>query len=145
MIQKISNPGQSATNSVVVINNTAIVYVCADFVNFYTTPSGDQPAEKFCVFNPVCDCYFETNGNGVDPVAVSENGTAGTVDAFTISDDATTVQGYLAAFFTTSTVTVVKNTTAGVFEITVTGAPNDLIYIDGVQGIKSNCRKVYTA
>ena len=230
MFQKISNPGASATNSVVVINNTAccggecvecaymvdgifvaewadgatytflnssdvevsVIIVSSDvevirnellaFINsigYYGTLddiriteylNGDEvavlkievigcaifksldysigliEAQVLCNFTPVCDYYFETNGNGGDPVSVSENGNAGTVHKFDIlTDGAADVVEFLAVFFTTSIITVVANTDAGYFEITLTGAPNDLLYIDGVQGIKSNCRKVYTA
>lgn len=118
---------------------------CAVFVSLDYPP--DTPlAEKLCNFSPVCDYYFETNGNGGDPVSVSENGNAGTVHKFDIlTDGAADVVEFLAVFFTTSIITVVANTDAGYFEITLTGAPNDLLYIDGVQGINSNCRKVFTA
>ncbi len=231
MIQKISNPGQSATNSVVVINNTAccgaecvecayvvdgiiigdlisepatytflnsvgvsvsvtlttadigtirnelLVFInsigyygtlddiqITEYINEFDFPaikieiigcavfvSLDYPpdtvlAEKLCNFSPVCDYYFESDGNGGDPVSVSENGNAGTVHKFDIlTDGAEDVVEFLKDFFTISTITVVANTDAGYFEVTLTGAPNDLLYIDGVQGIKSNCRKVYTA
>lgn len=230
MIQKISNPGQSSTNSVAVINNTACcgsecqecayvidgislgdltepatytflnsvgatvsIIITSDNTNFirnellafinsigyYGTlediriteyinefdfpaikieiigcavfvsleyPPDTVLAEKLCNFTPVCDYYFETTGNGGDPVSVSENGNAGTVHKFDIlTDGAVDVVEFLAVFFTTSTITVVANTDAGYFEITLTGAPNDLLYILGEQGIKSNCRKVYTA
>jgi len=124
---------------------TIIFYGCADFLNFYTTVSGDQPAEKFCNFIPTCDYYFESDGNGEDPVPVSENGNDGTVEKFDMTTTPEAVAGNLEVFFTTSTVTVIKNEVAGFFEITLTGAPNDLLYIDGVQGIKSNCRKIYIA
>ena len=226
MIQKISNPGASATNSVVLINNTACcggacveceylipeqdmagaqwmdftfknsvgatvvlrvdypietaalrtalvdflegigyyvqspltdIYIlnedskltvsffgCAEFVSMYSDIGGAD-AETLCDFTPICDYYFESNGNGVDPVPVSMNDVGGTVTAFTIADNEADVVNSLEDFFTTSTITVVKNEAAGYFEITLTGAPNDLIYIDGDQGIKSNCRKVYTA
>jgi hypothetical protein len=224
MIKKISNPGQSATNSVVVINTTAccggtcveceysltiktiggvtlsfvfnnsvgiektltipntvdesvvrtalvdflqsigyyvenpmtdieIVFVgddieiafygCAEFIGAYLDSEPITLAQKFCNFDPVCDYYFETDGNGASTVPVSKNGTADTLAAFTIADSAATVKAIVEAFFTTSTVTVVKNTDAGVFEITVTGAPEDLLFIDGEQDIKSNCRKIY--
>lgn len=231
MFQKISNPGQSSTNSVVVINNTAccgidcqecayvvdgiiigdlisepatytflntagvsvsITLTTSDietirnellaFINsigYYGTLDdiriteyidvddnsvykievigcaifksldysiGLIEAQVLCNFTPVCDYYFETTGNGGDPVSVSENGNAGTVHKFDIlTDGAEDVVEFLKDFFTTSTITVVANTDAGYFEVTLTGAPNDLLYIDGVQGIKSNCRKVYTA
>jgi len=125
---------------------TIIFYGCADFLNFYTTVSGDQPAEKFCNFIPTCDYYFESDGNGGDPVLVSENGNDGTVHKFDIlTDGAEDVIEFLAVFFTTSTITVIKNETAGYFEITLTGAPGDLLFIDGVQGIKQKCYKVYIA
>lgn len=117
---------------------------CAVFVSLEYPPA-TLTAEVLCNFTPVCDYYFESDGNGVDPVPVSKNGTGGTVTAFTMSDTAEDVMHLLEDFFTTSTVTVVKNTTAGYFEITVTGAPSDILYIDGVQGIKSNCRKIYIA
>lgn len=121
-------------------------YGCAEFVSLYSDNAGFTNAEKLCNFSPVCDYYFETNGNGGDPVSVSENGNAGTVHKFDIlTDGAADVVEFLAVFFTTSIITVVANTDAGYFEITLTGAPNDLLYIDGVQGINSNCRKVFTA
>lgn len=227
MIQKISNPGASATNSVVLINNTACCggacveceylvsgvnlesstyliftfknsggvnvelrvdyttdtlvlrtalidflegigyyvqnpmtdiyisfdadsisiafYGCAEFVSLYSDNVGTAGAETLCNFTPVCDYYFESNGNGVDPVPVSKNGVDKQVTQFTMADTAEDVIHLLEGFFTTSTVTVVKNTDAGYFEITVTGAPNDLLFVDGEQGIKSNCRKIYTA
>jgi len=225
MIQKVSNPGQSATNSVVVINNTACCgdicvecayqitgvnlesstyliftfsnsagvskelqidyttdtlvirtaliaflesigyyvenpmtdiyisfvadiisiafYGCAPFISLYSDVAGNTNAEKLCNFDPVCDYYFESDGNGEDPVRVSQNGADGTVKKFDMPDSADDVKSYLESFFTTSTITVIKNETAGYFEITLTGAPNDLLFIDGDQGIKSNCRKVY--
>ena len=223
MIQKISNPGQSSTNAVVVINNTACcggtcveceyrvdpvnidgaqyvdftfknsvgatvvlrvdypietaalrtalvdflqsagyyvenpltdIYIsnenpslgvsffgCAEFVSMYSDVGGDD-AETLCNFDPVCDYYFETDGNGVDPVPVSLNEISGTIHAFTSLDTEGDVKGFVGEFFTNSTVTVFKNM-EDIFEITLTSAPGDSVYIDGEQGIKSNCRKVY--
>lgn len=120
-------------------------YGCAEFVSLYSDKAGTTIAEKLCNFTPICDYYFESDGNGDDVVPVSKNGTSDTVHAFTILVSASDVKGFLEVFFTDVTVTVVKNEDAGYFEITITGAPNDLLYIDGEQGIKSNCRKVYTA
>lgn len=227
MIQKISNPNASATNSVVVINNTACCgsncpecayqipgvnlegstyliftflsstgqsselridyttdtlvlrtalidflegigyyverpmtdiyisfvdyyisiafYGCAEFVSLYSDNAGNTGAETLCNFTVVCDYSFTTDGNGSDPVPVSSNGVAGTVNKFDMAVAAIDVASIIESFFTTSTVTVVKNEDAGYFEITLTGGVNDLLYIDGSQGIKSNCRKVYTA
>ena len=65
--------------------------------------------------------------------------------SFNFLDTAVDVKIYVEDYFTGVTVTVVKNEVEEFFEITLTGAPNDLLYIDGEQGIKSNCRKVYTA
>jgi len=98
-----------------------------------------------CTKSVACNYSFTTNGNGASTVPVSKNGTTGALTAFTISDSAATVKGLVEGFFTGSTVTVVKNTDAGVFEITVTGAPEDLLYIDGSQGLKCCCVPVYTA
>ncbi len=98
-----------------------------------------------CVKSVACNYSFNTNGNGASTVPVSKNGTTGALTAFTISDSAATVKGLVEGFFTGSTVTVVKNTDAGVFEITVTGAPEDVLYIDGSQGLKCCCVSVYTA
>lgn len=98
-----------------------------------------------CDRSIACNYSFTTNGNGASTVPVSKNGTTGALTAFTISDSAATVKGLVEGFFTGSTVTVVKNTDAGVFEITVTGAPEDLLYIDGSQGLKCCCVPVYTA
>lgn len=227
MIQKISNPRQSSTNSVVVINNTACCggtcveceyrvfwvnlegstyliftfknsvgvnvelrvdyttdtlvlrtalidflegvgyyvqnpmtdiyisfdadsisiafYGCAEFVSLYSDNAGTAGSETLCNFSSVCDFSFTTDGNGVDPIPVSKNGTAGTVTQFTMTDTEADVVNSLEDFFTATTITVVKNEAAGYFEITLTGAPNDLLYIDGDQGIKSNCRKIFTA
>ncbi len=98
-----------------------------------------------CVKSVECTYSFTTNGNGASTVPVSKNGTTGALTAFTISDSAATVKGLVEGFFTGSTVTVVKNTDAGVFEITVSGAPEDVLYIDGSQGLKCCCVSVYTA
>lgn len=98
-----------------------------------------------CTKSVECNYSFTTNGNGASAVPVSKNGTTGTLTAFTISASAATVQGYVEGFFTGSTVTVIKDTDAGVFEITVTGAPEDVLYIDGAQGLKCCCVPVYSA
>ncbi len=98
-----------------------------------------------CVKSVACNYSFNTNGNGASTVPESKYGTTGALTAFTISDSAATVKGLVEGFFTGSTVTVVKNTDAGVFEITVTGAPEDVLYIDGSQGLKCCCVSVYTA
>ena len=89
-----------------------------------------------CVKSVECTYSFTTNGNGASAVPVSKNGTTGTLTAFTIATAAATVLGYVEGFFTGSTCTVVANTDAGVFEITVSGAPEDLLYIDGSQGLE---------
>ena len=96
-----------------------------------------------CVKSVECTYSFTTNGNGASAVPVSKNGTTGTLTAFTIATAAATVLGYVEGFFTGSTCTVVANTDAGVFEITVSGAPEDLLYIDGSQGLKCCCAPVY--
>lgn len=227
MIQKISNPGQSSTNSVVVINNTACCgsscvecayqisginlegstyliftflsstgqtselridyttnttvlraalldflegigyyvqspmtdiyisfvddsisiafYGCAEFVSLYSDNAGTTAAETLCNFTPVCDYYFESDGNGDDPVPVSMNGVEGTMHSFTFLDTAVDVKTFVEDYFVDNTATVIKNEVEEYFEITLTAAPNDIIFIDGDQGIKSNCRKVYTA
>lgn len=97
-----------------------------------------------CVKSVECTYSFTTNGNGASTVPVSKNGTTGALTAFTIATAAATVLGYVEGFFTGSTCTVVANTDAGVFEITVTGAPEDLLYIDGAQGLKCCCTQVYS-
>jgi hypothetical protein len=97
-----------------------------------------------CVKSVECTYSFTTNGNGASAVPVSKNGTTGTLTAFTIATAAATVQGYVEGFFTGSTVTVIRDTDAGVFEITVSGAPEDLLYIDGAQGLKCCCTQVYS-
>ena len=227
MIQKISNPGQSSTNSVVVINNTACCgsscvecayqisginlegstyliftflsstgqtselridyttnttvlraalldflegigyyvqspmtdiyisfvddsisiafYGCAEFVSLYSDNAGTTAAETLCNFTPICDYYFQSDGNGAEPVPVSKNGVEGTMHSFNFLDTANDVKIYVEDYFTGVTVTVVKNEVEEFFEITLTGAPNDLLYIDGEQGIKKKCYKVYTA
>jgi len=98
-----------------------------------------------CDKSVACTYSFTTNGNGASTVPVSKNGTTGTLTAFTIATAAATVQGYVEGFFTGSTVTVIRDTDAGVFEITVTGAPEDVLYIDGSQGLKCCCVPVYSA
>lgn len=120
-------------------------YGCAEFVSLYSDNAGTTIAEKLCNFTPICDYYFQSDGNGAEPVPVSKNGVEGTMHSFNFLDPANDVKIYVEDYFTGVTVTVVKNEDASVFEITITGAPNDLLYIDGEQGIKSNCRKVYTA
>jgi len=97
-----------------------------------------------CDKSVACTYSFTTNGNGASTVPVSKNGTTGALTAFTIATAAATVQGYVEGFFTGSTVTVIRDTDAGVFEITVTGAPEDVLYIDGSQGLKCCCVPVYT-
>jgi hypothetical protein len=141
----VQNPMTDIYISFVADSISIAFYGCAEFVSLYSDNAGTAGSETLCNFTPVCDFYFESNGNGVDPVPVSKNGVDGTVTQFTMADTAEDVIHLMEDFFTTSTVTVVKNTDAGYFEITVTGAPNDLLFIDGEQGIKSNCRKVYTA
>lgn len=117
-------------------------YGCAPFISLYSDIAGNTGAEVRCNWDPVCDYYFETDGNGDNPVPVSKNNVEGTIHAFTSTETEGDVKGFVEEFFTDSTVTVVKNA-EDIFEITLTGAPSDVLYIDGEQGIKSNCRKVY--
>lgn len=231
MIQKISNPGQSATNSVVVINNTAccgaecvecayvvdgiiigdlisepatytflntvgvavsitlttadietirnelLVFInsigyygalddiritdyidvddnsvykievigCADFVSV-TTINETILSETLCAFVPACDYTFTTEGS-VSAIPVSLNGTEGTVGAFLPSEPPVDIEVKLAAFFTgASSIDATINEAETEITVVIHGyLPNDLLYIDGVQGIKSNCHKVYIA
>lgn len=141
------------SNGYVVEGKSVVVEVTASTVTATFTGeavfTANADTDATYVITPACDrsvaCTysFTTNGNGASTVPVSKNGTTGTLTAFTIATAAATVKGYVEGFFTGSTVSVVANTDAGVFEITVSGAPEDLLYIDGSQGLKCCCVPVY--
>jgi len=117
---------------------------CANFISV-TTINEAILSETLCVFVPSCDYTFTTEGSE-DPVPVSLNGTESTVAAFSPADPQA-VPDILAVFFTTATsIDVTINDAETELTIVLHGyLPNDLIYIDGQQGIKGPCRKVYIA
>lgn len=99
-------------------------------------------SEAWCGFDPYCQYTFQTDGNGDDPVDIVINGTPSTVDKFDMTSTASAVQALLATGITTST-WVVKNTDAGYFEVTIWMDPTDVVFIDGNEGEKGECRKYW--
>ena len=99
-------------------------------------------SEAWCDQSPLCQYTFQTDGNGDDPVDIVINGTASTVDKFDMTTSAAAVQDLIADEITVDT-WVVKNTDAGYFEVTIWMEPNDVVFIDGSEGEKVECRKYW--
>lgn len=99
-------------------------------------------SEAWCDQSPLCQFTFQTDGNGDNAVDIVINGTASTVGKFDMTTSAAAVQDLLAAGITVDT-WVVKNTDAGYFEVTIWMEPNDVVFIDGSEGEKVECRKYW--